>query len=362
MRLYLAAIVLQLALFDKWNVPFAVTVLITLAFIWLYTFKGGIKTIIYADTFQTVFLISSIIICVFLISDELSLSFNGLVQTIEESKLSKMFFHEDSSDKKYFWKQFLAGVFICIAMTGLDQDLMQKNLTCKNIGEAQKNMFSFSIIFVIVNFLFQTLGALLYIYSAKEGIEIPGNSDMLFPTLALNNFGLVAGVFFLLGIIASSYASADSALASLTTSFCIDFLNFRNRKEETEKQRLKFWTHMGFSFLFFVVIITFYLLIFYFKVLKDAAVVTAVFTMASFTYGPLLGLYTFGIISKRLVTDRLVPAICIASPLISLLLYIYSVELFNGYQFSFEILLVNAALTMLGLLIISKPAPKEALV
>jgi Na+/proline symporter len=352
---------LQLALFDDLGVPFAVTVLITLAFIWLYTFKGGIKTIIYADTFQTVFLISSIIICVFLISNNLDLSFSGLVQTIDESKFSKMFFFEDSADKKFFWKQFIAGIFICIAMTGLDQDLMQKNLTCKNIGEAQKNMFSFSVIFVVVNFLFQTLGALLYIYVAKEGLDIPQNSDMLFPVLALNKFGLVAGVFFLLGIIASSYASADSALASLTTSFCIDFLNFKNRKEESEKQRLKFWTHMGFSFLFFIVIITFYLLISYFKVIEDTAVVTAVFTMASFTYGPLLGLYTFGIISRRSVADRFVPIICIASPLISLFLYTFSKELFNGYQFSFEILLVNAGLTMLGLLMISKRTAKEVL-
>ncbi|HYG38726.1 MAG TPA: sodium:solute symporter [Cytophagales bacterium] len=345
LRLFLAAAVLQIAIFDAWGIPFFATVLITLVLIWLYTFKGGIKTIIYSDTFQTVFLVLAVIICVFLISNELNLTFSGLIKTVDESSYSQMFFW-DYKDGKFFWKQFLAGIFICIAMTGLDQDLMQKNLTCKNIRDAQKNMFSFSIIFLVVNLLFQVLGALLYIYSDTKGIAIPENTDLLFPILALNNFGLVAGIFFLLGIIASSFASSDSALASLTTSFCIDFLNF-DKREEKERQRLKFWVHIGFSFLLFLVIIIF-------KAINSTAVITAVLLMASFTYGPLLGLYTFGLFTKRMVIDKWVPLICIISPLLCFVLYYYSEQLFSGYKLSFEVLIINAIFTIIGLFIISK--------
>jgi len=227
--------------------------------------------------------------------------------------------------------------------------LMQKNLTCRNIGEAQKNMFSFTVIMVIVNFLFLTLGALLYLYCAEKGIAIPKRTDDLYPMLAFSHFGLVAGICFLLGIIASSYASSDSALTALTTSFCIDFLNF-HKKDEATKSRQKTLTHIGFSVLFLVIILAF-------KAFNSSDVITSVLRMASYTYGPLLGLFAFGIFSNRTVLDRwyTVPIVCVLSPFITLLITSNSETWFNGYKFSFETLLVNGLITFIGLLIVSKP-------
>src|SRR5436190_3721469 len=254
LRLCLSATVLQLFLFDAWNVPFYITVAITIFLIWIYTFKGGIKTIVWTDAFQTIFLVSAVIISVYLISQRLGLSLTGMIDTVYSSHLSRMFFFDDVNAKSFFPKQFLAGMFIAIAMTGLDQDLMQKNLTCKNLKEAQKNMFWLTVSIVIVNLLFLTLGALLFIYSEAKGLPLPAASDELYPRLALNEFGLLAGVFFLLGIIASSYASADSALASLTTSFCIDFLDFKNKPEDV-KRKQKNIVHFSFSLAFLVIIL-----------------------------------------------------------------------------------------------------------
>lgn len=340
-RLYLAAEVLQIALFDAWNVPFALTVFITIALIWIYTFKGGIKTIVWTDSFQTIFLISSVIICVILIKNELGLDFNSLITTVSESKYSQLFFWDAKADS-FFVKQFVAGIFIAIVMTGLDQDLMQKNLTCKNIKEAQWNMSTFCVILIIVNFLFLTLGALLYIYCEQRQIALPTRADQLFPMLALNHFGLVAGTFFLLGIIASSYASADSALASLTTAFCIDFLNFGSKTNEKEKSRTKFIVHISFSVLLLLVILLF-------KAVNDQSVVTAVFKVAGYTYGPLLGMFFFGLFTKYQVKDKLVPFICVCSPLFCYVLNLNSKAWFGGYSFGFELLLVNGAFTFLGL-------------
>ncbi|TAF74102.1 MAG: sodium:solute symporter [Bacteroidetes bacterium] len=340
-RLYLAAEVLQIALFDAWNVPFALTVFITIALIWIYTFKGGIKTIVWTDSFQTIFLISSVIICVILIKNELGLDFNSLITTVSESKYSQLFFWDAKADS-FFVKQFVAGIFIAIVMTGLDQDLMQKNLTCKNIKEAQWNMSTFCVILIIVNFLFLTLGALLYIYCEQRQIALPTRADQLFPMLALNHFGLVAGTFFLLGIIASSYASADSALASLTTAFCIDFLNFGSKTNEKEKSRTKFIVHISFSVLLLLVILLF-------KAVNDQSVVTAVFKVAGYTYGPLLGMFFFGLFTKYQVKDKLVPFICVCSPLFCYVLNLNSKTWFGGYSFGFELLLVNGAFTFLGL-------------
>ncbi|MBX9850368.1 MAG: sodium:solute symporter [Cytophagaceae bacterium] len=354
LRLFLAAIVLQLFLFDQWNVPFAVTVGFTILLIWIYTFKGGVKTIIWTDSFQTIFLVSSVIISIYLISQELGWSMGEMIRQVDNSRYSQIFFFDDFKDNKHFIKQFISGIFIAIVMTGLDQDLMQKNLTCKNIKEAQKNMFSFTGIMVAINIFFLTLGALLYIYCNQKGIKLPDNSDHLYPTLALEHFGWFAGLCFLLGIIASSYASADSALAALTTSFCIDFLNFKNKDEKT-KQQQKFWTHIGFSLLFLVIIIIA-------KETMQASVIQTVLKTATYTYGPLLGLFSFGIFTKRIVNDRwyTVPLICIASPLITLLLNLYSKELFWGYEFSFETLIVNGLICFLGLWIFSRPGNGSA--
>jgi SSS family transporter len=350
LRLYLAATVLQLFLFDAWGVPFVFTVATTIILIWLYTFKGGIKTIVWTDTFQTLFLISAVAICVYIIANRMGLSFSGMVKLIEQSNYSRIFYFDDVNSTLFFPKQFLGGAFIAITMTGMDQEIMQKNLTCKNVGEAQKNMFWFSLTLVVVNLLFLTLGALLYLYSAQQGLAIPAASDELFPRLALNEFGLVAGVFFLLGIIASSYASADSALAGLTTSFCIDFLNFKN-KNENQKRKEKFIVHISFSVLFLIIILVF-------KEINERSVIDAVLNVAGYTYGPLLGLFAFGLSNKRHVQGKLVPLVCVLSPLLSYLISANSQALLNGYNFGIEILIVNGLITFCGLWLISSEEKK----
>lgn len=345
LRLYLAATVLQLFLFDAWNIPFFITVLTTIALIWVYTFKGGIKTIVWTDTFQTLFLVSAVIITVWQITSMLQMSIPEMVNTVYESTYSTMFQFEDANATNYFWKYFLGGAFITITMTGMDQEIMQKNLTCKNIGEAQKNMFWFSIILVVVNVLFLTLGALLYMYSTANQIALPAASDDLFPTLALNELGLGVGIFFLLGITASSYASADSALAGLTTSFCIDFLNFRD-KPEAVKQKQKFIVHLSFSVLFLIIILVF-------KEINERSVIDAVLNVAGYTYGPLLGLFSFGLLTKLQVRDKLVPFICVGSPILSYLIQSKSEQLLNGYKIGIEILIINGAITFLLLFLTS---------
>ena len=236
LRLYLAATVLQLFLFDAWNVPFFVTVATTILLIWIYTFKGGIKTIVWTDTFQTFFLITAVCIAVWQITNKLGMSWSEMISAVEQSKYSKIFYFDDVNSPLYFWKQFLGGAFIAITMTGMDQEIMQKNLTCRSLGDAQKNMFWFSLIMALVNLLFLVLGALLFLYSETNALPIPAATDELFPRLAFNELGLAVGIFFLLGITASSYASADSALAGLTTSFCIDFLDFKNKSEASSRE------------------------------------------------------------------------------------------------------------------------------
>jgi Na+/proline symporter len=288
---------------------------------------------------------------VYIISDKLGYSFGDMITVVKHHPLSKIFYFDDINSPMYFWKQFLGGAFIAITMTGMDQEIMQKNLTCKSLGEAQKNMFWFSLILVVVNLLFLTLGALLYIYSNEHGLSIPEVSDELYPTLALSEFGLLAGIFFLLGITASSYASADSALAGLTTSFCIDFLNFKNKPEEIRK-RQKFAVHIGFSLLFLLIIVIF-------KEINERSVIDAVLNIAGYTYGPLLGLFSFGLFTRRHVRDKLVPIICILSPILSYLVSSNSEGLFNGYKFGIEILIVNGLITFIGLWSISSKSKQS---
>lgn len=345
LRLYLAATVLQLFLFDAWGVPFFVTVATTLALIWVYTFRGGVKTIVYTDSFQTIFLISAVVITVWQISGELGWSFPEMVEQIRDSKYSKMFHFDDPDSTMYFWKQFFGGAFIAITMTGMDQEIMQKNLTCKTLGDAQKNMFWFSLVIVIVNLLFLTLGALLYFYSEANNLPIPAATDELYPTLALTKFSLLVSVFFLLGITASSYASADSALAGLTTSFCIDFLNFKD-KPEIVKRKQKFIVHMGYSLLFLLIIVIF-------REINERSVIDAVLNVAGYTYGPLLGLFSFGLFTRLQVRDRLVPLVCVLSPLISYLISLNSEKFLGGYKFGLEILILNGIITFVGLFLIS---------
>ncbi len=343
-RLYVAAGVLQIALFGPLGVPFEVSVAITILLIWIYTFKGGVKTIIVTDTLQTLFLISALILTIVLISRQMGLSPGTLTTAIGDSPMSKIFVWE-GNDRHYFVKDFLSGIFIAIVMTGLDQDLMQKNLTCKNIGEAQKNMFWFTITLVLVNFMFLCLGVLLFQYAKTAGIAIPAKTDDLYPLLALNHLGLAVGITFLLGITAATYASADSALTALTTSFCIDFMNV-GRRPEAERSRIKFFVHIGFSVLFWVVIVVF-------NRLNQAEVITAVFDLAGYTYGPLLGLYAFGMFNERPVRDRWVPIICLLSPVITYYVNEHSAAWFGGYKFGFERLLLNGLLTYAGLWAVS---------
>lgn len=347
LRLFIAADVLQTFLFNRLGVPFVVTVAVTILLIWLYTFKGGIKTIVWTDSFQTFFLVTAVIVSVVVIGQQMNWTGIEIFQNVFKSDYSSIFFFDDPLAKNYFWKQFISGMFITIVMTGLDQDLMQKNLTCKNINEAKKNMYWFSVIMVAINFLFLTLGALLYIYSNYKGIVIPANSDQLYPILALDHLGLVVGIFFLLGIIASSYASSDSALAALTTSFCIDFLHM-DKKERKNPERTRTYVHIGFSILFFVII----LFVHYF--FRTQALIEMVLGAAAFTYGPLLGLFVFGIFTKIKVKDHLVPFVCVLPPVLTYFIQLNSVEWLGGYKFAFEHILINAALTMLGLFIIQK--------
>ncbi len=346
LRLYLAATVLQLFLFDAWHVPFFVTVATTIVLIWIYTFKGGIKTIVWTDTFQTFFLISAVCIAVWQITAKLGLSFPDMIETVNASKYVRIFYFDDINSTMFFPKQFLGGAFIAITMTGMDQEIMQKNLTCKTLGDAQKNMFWFSLVLVVVNLLFLTLGALLYIYSAKNNIPIPETTDELFPRLAFEELGLGVGIFFLLGITASSYASADSALAGLTTSFCIDFLDFKN-KEEKEKKKQKQIVHLAFSLLFLVIILIF-------KEINKRSVIDAVLNVAGYTYGPLLGLFSFGLLTTRQVKDKFVPFICLLSPILSYIISTNSEYYLGGYKIGVEILIVNGLLTFIGLWIISQ--------
>ncbi len=351
LRLYLSASILQIFLFDAWHVPFYITVAITIFLIWIYTFRGGIKTIVWTDSFQTSFLVLAVVFCVMVIANRLGLSFSGLIDTVASSDYSRIFHFDNPNEKSFFWKQFFGGMFITIAMTGLDQDLMQKNLTCRNLGEAQKNMFWFSLTLVVVNLLFLTLGALLYIYSTRNGLTLPEVSDELFPRLALGEFGLTAGIFFLLGIIASSYASADSALASLTTSFCIDFLDFRSKPEAT-KQRQKNIVHIGFSVLILIIILIV-------KEINERSLIDAVLSIAGYTYGPLLGLFAFGLFTSRQLRSAGVPIVCLLSPLISYWISSSSEQWFNGWKIGIEILIINGLITFVGLWTISTKPDKE---
>lgn len=345
-RLFLAAMVLQLAIFDAVGIPFWVTVIVTIFLIWVYTFKGGIKTIVWTDTLQTTFLILALIFTIFFISQELDLSLFGLGKLVSESEYSTIFVWDWQSPYNFF-KQFISGAFIAIVMTGLDQDLMQKNLTCRNLEEAQKNMYWFTILLVFVNLLFLTLGALLYLYAEYKGIEVPARTDELYPMLAVQYFPVALGIAFILGITAAAYASSDSALAALTTSFCVDFLGFKQTDEETKQRtRTRILVHMGFSLLICAVIIVF-------QIINDQSVVTSVFKAAGYTYGPLLGMFAFGIFSKRKVRDRWIPYVCVLSPILSYILSANSKELLFGYEFGFEILLVNGLFTCIGLWLLS---------
>jgi len=345
-RLFLVAGVLQIGFFDAFEIPFWITILITISLIWVYTLKAGIKTIVWTDTLQTLFMITAVIVTIVIIAKELNLNVVGVIDTIKNSNYSAMF-NWDWQSKSNFFKQFIAGAFIAIVMTGLDQDMMQKNLTCRNIKDAKKNMFWFSITLVPVNLIFLSLGVLLYHYAEQSGITLPKSTDELYPFLALNHLSTFTGIIFLLGITAAAFSSADSALTALTTSFSVDFLNIDVHNENKNINKTKKIVHIGFSFLLFIVILIF-------NALNDESVVSAVFKVAGYTYGPILGLFAFGLITKLKVKDKAIPFIAILSPILLYFINMYSEELLFGYKFGFELLIVNGVLTFLGLLLFSK--------
>ena len=357
-RLYLVIFVLQRYVFDFYHIPFALTVLISLGLIFSYTYKGGLKTIIITDSLQTFFLVASVFFTLYFICKSLQLDVVQAFETIKTSNYSKVFFFEDYLKGTYFWKQFLGGLFVTICIVGLDQDLMQKNLSCKNIGEAQKNMFTFTAIFVIINIFFLSVGALLYLYSAKNGIAIPvvngiPRTDLLFPEIAFHHLSFVPSVVFLIGLTAATFATTDSALTALTTSFCVDFLYMDKQtttpKNEKKQIQTRHFVHITFSFLMFLIIIVF-------NAINDESVVKMVFKLATYTYGPLLGLYSFGLFLKsKSVHDKLVPFVCLISPLICFLISINSEMLFGKYVIDNELIILNGLITFVGLLLISKP-------
>lgn len=351
-RLFLVAMVLQQFVFDAWNVPFEVTVILSILLIWIYTFRGGIKTIVWTDTLQTLFMLVSLGLSIYFINQKLGWSFSEFLASDELKQYSKIFVTDDFFAKNNFIKSFFGGMFITICMTGLDQDMMQKNLTCKSLKDAQKNMVSFSLVLIVVNFIFLLLGALLFIYADKFNIALPlmdgtPKADLLFPEIAINSdLGIVVAVTFMLGLIAAAYSSADSALTSLTTSFCVDFLGIE-KKEETKQKKMRKKTHIGMSVLLVLVIIAF-------RYILDKNVIDGLLTVATFTYGPLLGLFTFGIFTKYQIKDNYVWAVALASVLIMMGIANLPPESLGGYEVGYELLPINGLLTFIGLLLIRK--------
>lgn len=350
-RLFLVASVLHEFVFKHWNFPFPLTVVISVLLILLYTFKGGVKTVVWTDTIQTLLMLVALVVTIILIYQQMGWGLGDFIGSDAIKKYDRIFFFDDILAKNHFLKQFFGGMFIAICMTGLDQDMMQKNLTCKSLKDAQKNMVSFSIILVFVNFVFLLLGALLFVYAKEKGIEVPVvdgvvKTDLLYPEIALNsNLGLSVSIFFMLGLIAAAYSSADSALTALTTSFCIDFLNIEKRPENTQKSTRK-KVHIGMSILMILVIICFYYVL-------NQSVIKGILTVAGYTYGPLLGLFAFGILTKRKIRDNFVPYVAIASVLLSYVIANIPSEYLGGYLFGYELLILNGLFTFIGLLLIS---------
>ncbi|MDR0834951.1 MAG: sodium:solute symporter [Candidatus Symbiothrix sp.] len=346
-RLYVAVMILQTYVFDAWNIPFALTAAAVLLLIWLYTHKSGIKTLVWTDFMQTFFLIVALIIILWQVTRGLHLDFSGVVASIKDSPHAHIFVFDDWHSRQNFFKLFISGAFVTIAMTGIDQEMMQKNLSCKNLREAQKNVCSYSLLFLPVNFLFLCLGILLLNYAAANGIALPESGDAILPMLVIaNQFGTVVIVFFVIGIIAVTFASADSALTGLTTSVCVDMLDVAKYKEK-KAQKIRLGVHFAISLLFIGIMLLF-------KAINNTSVLDAIYTIASYAYGPLLGLFAFGILTKYAVKDKWVPLVCILSPIFCWIININSVQWFNGYQFSYELLIMNATFTFAGLLIIKK--------
>lgn len=346
-RLFLVCIVLQLLVFEPLQLPFVLNVVFTVLLVWLYTFRGGVKSLIWTDSLKTFCLIVSVGLCIYYISSDLGLNFSGTLAMINDSSMSKAFFFDDFKDGRFFFKQFLAGVFLVIAMTGLDQDMMQKTLSCKNYKDSQKNMVTGGILQIFIILLFLMLGVLLYQYAAQRNIPIPSKGDDMFPIIATQGyFPIIVGVLFIIGLISAAYAAAGSALTALTTSFTVDILESPKKKTDKEVAKIRKKVHIGMAVTMGIVIILI-------NLLNNTSVINAVYALASYTYGPILGLFAFGIFTHKSVHDKFVPWVAILSPIICFIIDINSKVWFNGYEFSYERLILNALLTFVGMLLLT---------
>lgn len=347
-KMYLTATVLQLVLFSPLGIPFWLNVTLTMLIVYLYTFRGGVRTLVWTDMLQTLCMIGAVVLSIVFIGKEMGLDIGGICSTVRDSGMTRMWFFDDPSDTRYFWKQFLAGMFTTIAMTGLDQDMMQKNLSCRSLHQSRKNMLSYGVAFVPVNFLFLCLGVLLYSFAASRGIQV-AKPDDLFPTIACGSPGQgtapymppAVSLLFVLGLISSAFSSSGSSLTSITTSVTVDLLRADRRLPEQRLRRVRSAVHIAAAAVMGVVIAAF-------RLIGSESVINAVYTVASYTYGPLLGLFAFGIFTRRRVLDKAVPFICTAAPLLCLMLAMNSQRWF-GWKIGFELLIINALLTFIGL-------------
>jgi len=351
-RLFLVAIVLQEFIFDQWGIPFEITVTFSILLIWIYTFQGGINTVIWTDTIQTFFMILSVLVSIFFITNSFGQTFFEFLDSKFYLEKSQVFIFDDFYNKNYFIKSFLGGMFITICMTGLDQDMMQKNLTCKNLNDAQKNMIVFSFVLVCVTFVFLILGSILFKYIEINDILIPNlngrpNTDLLFPLVAFSgDFGIILPIIFLIGLIAAAYSSADSALTSLTTSFCVDFLNIEQYNQK-KQNKIRVITHVSMSIVLLITIVIY-------KNLLSTSVIDSLLIIAGFTYGPLLGLFSFGIFTNHKIHDKFSVIVCILSVVFTTLIFYDPLSIFNKYQIGYELLPINGLITFLGLFLIRK--------
>jgi len=355
-RLYLVAMILDIFVTGPLGVPFVLTVIITIILIWIYTFRGGIKTIVITDTFQTLSMLFAVGLTIYAITDAMQMSFGEMWTIMENKGYTNTFYFENGwNSPNNFFKQFISGALIAIVMTGLDQDMMQKNITCRTIGDAQKNVFTFSIILIFANLLFLTLGALLYIFATSKGLDVPERTDQLFPMIALNHLTPAVGVLFILGLVAAAYSSADSALTSLTTSFCVDFLGMNGENDQSEVQHegvekanknKRFVVHVGWSIILLLIILAF-------NAYNDDAVINKIFTAATYTYGPILGLFSFAIMTKRKTRSAAILPICIAAPIFCYIINLWSPSLLDGFNWGYMILALNGTLTFIGLYLFS---------
>ena len=347
-RMYLTAIVLQLVVFGPLGIPFWVNVAATMLCVWLYTFRGGVRSLVWTDMFQTLALLTVVVLCLVQIGRVMGLDLGGMVGSIRDSGMARVWFFDDWKDTRLFWKQFAAGALTTVAMTGMDQDMMQKNLSCRTLRESQRNMMCYGAAFIPVNLLFLALGVLLYRFAAQAGVSV-ARPDDLFPTVACGTDAAgaafmppVVSLLFVLGLTASAFSSSGSALTALTTTFTLDFLHADRRQDEAGLLRTRRLVHAGAAVVLGFVILGF-------GAIRDGSVINAIYTVAGYTYGPLLGLFFFGILTRRRVRDPWVPFICVLAPVLCYVLATHSEAWFGGYRIGFELLLLNAALTWLGL-------------